>query len=348
MIDWMTLLPAHPAPYFPVADASLHELPLFVAVGTALDTLTFSGPEAAKFLQGQLTCDLNEITGGGVRLGAHCNPKGRAQSTFLAWADSDTPADIQTINLLLPSGMAAPTHEQLKKFALFSKVTIQATPAAQAVAAGATVALLVGGRDAARWLESQGLPTGQPVLQLSTPASGLRAAALDDSQRLFLLITHAETLPALLGHLPVHTPVSAQNGWWQCLTALGQVHVVPVTQESFIPQELNYDLIHGVSFKKGCYKGQEIIARLHFKGTPKFRTLRLAWQSDTPPLAGTVLNGSDGQRVGQIAQSVQTGNNTCEVLLVARPDAIHEHDTLFTESGDAVQVARLPLPCEIP
>lgn len=348
MMDWNSLLPTTPAPFLPVAAGQPQDLPLFAALGSGLETLVFDGPEAAKFLQGQVTCDLNEITAGNVRLGAHCNPKGRAQATFLAFADM-TSADTvgasapQAITLLLPAGMAESTEQQLKKFALFSKVTLQRPSGPDALHA-----MIIGGSEARAWLQNQGITPSATPLQLVDSRDQVRVASLDDAQRMFLLIAPANGLKTRLEHLPAQTIIAQQNGWWQCLTALGQAHVVPTTQEEFIPQELNYDLIQGVSFKKGCYKGQEIIARLHFKGTPKFRTLRFGCQSVMPLQAGTHINDKSGARLGHIAQVARTGECSYELLLVAKPDALQLNENVTTDTGITLQLTRLPLPYALP
>lgn len=343
MMDRTIVLPAAATPFLPLADASLQDLPPFIALGNELESLTLTGPEAAKFLQGQVTCDVNEVMAGGLRLGAHCNPKGRAQATFLAFASPSTAPDIQTVTLLLPAGMAVPTHQQLKKFAMFSKVTLT-----EAAAGNGPLPLLLGGRSARATLATLGAPADIGHMQLA--AFELRAAgtpvqvtALDADQSVFLLILPPESLPALLAALPADIAVASQNGWWQCLTALGQAHVFPATQEAFIPQEINYDLNQGISFKKGCYKGQEIVARLHFKGTPKFRTGRFQWQGATPPVIGAALMDDNGQQVGQVAQAADTGKAHYEILLVSKPDDPRLEQPLQTAEGVTVQLSRAGL-----
>jgi folate-binding protein YgfZ len=346
MMDRTIPLPATALSFIPAQEGSPGDLPLYVALGNELESLVFSGPEAAKFLQGQVTCDLNEIVAGGLRLGAHTNPKGRAQASFLAFESSalasPSPAsEQQTVTLLLPPGMAAPTHQQLKKFAVFSKVSLHETGPGDT-----PLAVLVGGRNASTTLTALGLADDSaPLQQVKIAQIGTRApilaARLDAEQPLYLLVMHPESLPFLLDALPADTPVATQNGWWQCLTALGQAHVFPATQEEFIPQELNYDVINGISFKKGCYKGQEIIARLHFKGTPKFRTGRFQWQGETPPVIGDSLSTSEGQRVGQIAQVAVTGDGNHEILLVAKLDDSRLDQVLTTGDGVTIKLSRV-------
>lgn len=338
-MNWIETLAVVPSSHIATENEALQDLPLFAALGEEVEYLQLTGPEATKFLQGQVTCDLREIMDGHLRLGAHCNAKGRAQATFLAYQDAAPSPDApsETITLLLPTGMAEPTRQQLQKFAVFSKVTLTSP-------VNPPAAFIVGGEDAARWCETQGLPTTPQPWKLQETPTGDKICALDAALRFWLVLTAPDRAQSLLANLPHCAPMAGINGWWQCFNALGQAHVHPSTQEVFIPQELNYDLIEGINFKKGCYKGQEIIARLHFKGTPKFRCGRFEWHSTNAPVIGDDLRNSGGQSVGQIAQTAQTGENRHEILLVAKLDSDAIQGPLATENGEPVTLTRLPLP----
>lgn len=332
----------HPASPLPLTTCTLADLPLFAALGSQMEYLSFSGPEAAKFLQGQVTCDINEVVRGYLRLGAHCNPKGRAQATFQAYARQENTSEAsQHITLLLPPGMAEPTQSQLKKFAAFSKVTLNVDHD--------TIAILMGGQQATDFLSAQGL-IQQDAGLLQDGLPGIRLARLEAPFPLYILFTDLDTLDQLLSTpsaaaQPLH--FSDQNGWWQILTALGQSHVFPSTQEQFIPQELNYDLIGGISFKKGCYKGQEIVARLHYKGTAKFRAARFTLTSENLPPIGETLVDSEGKRVGEIAQTASVSPQEHQLLAIVKtenPDATG----YFLANGEPLPLKALSLPYAIP
>ena len=147
--------------------------PLLIAIPDTIDRLSVKGTDAFKFLQGQVTCDMTEVEQGSLRLGTHCNPKGRAQASFIACRD------LGGCCLFLPAGMAVPTIGQLQRYAAFSKVSLQAD--------GEMKLLAVAGTAAPEWLASL----------------GTAAAGESERQRLF----SSQVLPGDLGTalLAVHS-----------------------------------------------------------------------------------------------------------------------------------------------
>lgn len=304
------------------------DAPVLIAIPDDIDRLYVKGTDAFSFLQGQVTCDMTDVEQGGLRLGSHCTPKGRAQASFIAARDTDG------VCLFLPSGLLEPTRQQLKKYAAFSKVTLDNTTG-QRIAA-------VGGPQAGAWLES--------LKTASAPGEGLRFEALPAHDGIFVLTATQEGLDALLASAPEGSRRSGDRGFWQLLTLAGQAHVFLPTQERFIPQELNHDLVGGISFRKGCYKGQEIIARLHFRGTPKYRTRLYAGTGPTPQ-PGSPCEDTAGHPAGDVAQSVETASGHCLVLAVVRQDAPDNQSLrVRTDSGAPVFCDLTPIAggCAIP
>jgi len=115
--------------------------------------------------------------------------------------------------------------------------------------------------------------------------------------------------------------------------------VLPRTHESFVAQMLNLDLIGGISFEKGCYTGQEIIARAHFRGTVKRRMFRFGAVC-TPPVPGTRVLAA-GAHAGEVVDAVATGTG-CELLAVV--SLAHKDSALTLDSNPAVTLEQLPLP----
>jgi folate-binding protein YgfZ len=279
--------------------ASLREdTDVLIAIPETIDRLGVKGIDTFRFLQGQVTCDMTEVEQGAIRLGTHCTPKGRAQASFIAAREPDG------VCLFLPAGMSGPTFTQLKKYAAFSKVSLEE-------AAGMSLALIAG-KGAEDWLAS-----------VCSPSSGEKTPVL--SERLpgdtpaWLMCFPGMMRDDLLAGAPEGSLLGHDQAFWQILTLAGQTHVFPETQEHFIPQELNHDLSGGISFRKGCYKGQEIIARLHFRGTPKYRT-RLYRGLGPTPLPGTACVDSEGHKVGEVAQVAAIDSQGSLVLAVVRQD----------------------------
>jgi folate-binding protein YgfZ len=306
--------------------------PVMIAIPEHIDCLNVKGTDAFTFLQGQVTCDMTEVEQGALRLGSHCTPKGRAQASFIAARDSDGAC------LFLPKGLLEPTLQQLKKYAAFSKVSLSTSGERHLVA--------VAGAQAPGWLQSltavvdNGSPdTDAPVVH-----------ALPGNPGVFLLSATTDALNTLLASAPAGSLRSGERGFWQLLTLAGQAHVFPQTQEHFIPQELNHDLCGGISFRKGCYKGQEIIARLHFRGTPKYRTRLYAGKGPTP-LPGSPCLDVSAQSLGEVAQAVETAPGHCLVLAVVRQDSSDDQALQVRTDAAADETCDLtPIPggCAIP
>lgn len=315
-----------PLPLQQGADPLAH-LRLFAAIGERMDCIVVRGEDACKFLQGQVTCDMNEVAQGFVRLGAHCNIKGRAQASFIASKREDG------ISLWLPEGMAEPTLAILKKYAAFFKVTLTLNPSDE-------VPVLIGGHSVPAWFGHQESLPGM----LTEVVPGVQLGALVQPDRLLFGVVCPQSLVSIATLLPEDMHISDQCGFDQALTVHRIAMVMPGTQETFIPQELNYDLNGGISFKKGCYKGQEIIARLHFKGTPKFRLALL--EGAAPEVGVAAMEGkatlvtASGNKPGEVVQSCPGAPGRMLVLAALRQD---NEDALFLQT-DAERVALGTLP----
>lgn len=171
-----------------------------------------SGIDAKKFLQGQLTCNLETITAEISSMGAHCNPQGRVISLFHLFLFQ------QSYYLLMPARMIPIAIKALKKYAIFFKAEIS---------------------DASNEINQ------------------------------------------LLHHFPEKMPLSQQQNILEKIPAL-----YPETSEKFLPHEINLIALNAVSFEKGCYTGQEIIARMHYRGKLKSQLYRAAVSTSTPPQPG--------------------------------------------------------------
>jgi folate-binding protein YgfZ len=199
--------------------------------------IKISGPDASKFLQGQLTCDVSKITPEQSSLGAHCNVKGRVMSLFRLFLFQ---ADYY---LLMPSAVTEAALASLKKYAMFSKVKLTLPTA-----------------------DIYGLQ--QASLALTYPAQHEAVSATDAScciriagEQRFLLIDFADTL-ALEHNDDI-------NAWHTADISNGLPRLYPETIGEFLPHYINLPQLGALSFTKGCYTGQEIIARMEHRGKIK-------------------------------------------------------------------------------
>jgi folate-binding protein YgfZ len=225
-----------------------------------LGLLSIGGSGAKKFLQGQLTCNLEEILPGQNVLAAHCNPQGRIISLFQLLFLNDQ------YYLLMPASLLPIAQAALKKYAVFFKVT------------------------------------------------------LND-------MSNDESLKKLIDQPTIES---------------GIPHIYPETSEKFLPHELNLHKLNAISFNKGCYTGQEIIARMQYRGKLKNHMYLVSTVSDTPPIRGQEIFSETGAS-GSVVDYAHLGYNNYKLLVIAS-----EHDVnttpLFLDADRKNKLEFLVLP----
>ncbi len=268
-----------------------------------LAPLRFSGADAAGFLQGQVSNDTSRLAQGEALLCAYSSAQGRVLAVMHLLPHSTG------IVAILPAELAATTAAQLGKFVLRSKVSIEDAPAE----------LVIAGCHGAEALLAAGLPV--PAARTNyVEAGGIGIARVNDVAGRYWVIG----APAQLAPLGLDA-ASAQieNGWKLADVRAGLPQVYAETSEAFVAQMLNLDLVDGISFAKGCYTGQEIIARTQHLGRIKRRMLRVAVAPGTPgtpatpeaPAIGSIVRLADGRsgRVTEIARA-EEGHEALAVL----------------------------------
>jgi folate-binding protein YgfZ len=301
---------------------------------TEFETLNITGPDRLTFLQGQMTCDFTTIEGK-LLIGANCNLKGRASATFYA---IDNAAN-ETTQLILPTGQATYLKGLLDKYALFSKAELSADNEEQVVIG------LIGEQS----LAITGIASLESNQSVNITQGNVSRV---NNTNIFLCVVNTELAQQWINAISENTTtdknlvITHQNAWNQQQIASGISHVTTTSQDLFIPQELNYDLIDGISFTKGCYKGQEIIARLHYRGSYKQRTCRFQCKADAEPIPGTSIFGENtDQPYGQVIQSAST-NDGIELLAVMKVKAL-ESETFHLNQKDGPILHGLTLPYAI-
>lgn len=289
--------------------------------------LVIRGEDSHKFLQGQVTCDVKKLVASDgfslTCLGAHCTPKGRMLFSFRA-----IELDTETIALDLPLTLLESALQRLKKYSIFYKVTL--------VDAREDYSCLLLHRsqlDAIAETFSR-LPTGANVC---VQENGHLLIQL--SENYFQCWFYQQSTSAI-----VSTECARDDeGYWDAVAiALGVGEVRPETVELFIPQMLNLQVLaNGISFTKGCYTGQEIVARMQYLGKLKRRMYRL--RSDmTKPLApgSPVYTLEHQQTVGHVVLSTALNQ---ELLAVLAEDAVNANQ-VYADTEHQHQLAVLSLP----
>lgn len=291
--------------------------------------LLVEGPDAAKFLQGQITCDIRELTDQKVLLGAQCSPKGRVLLNFYA-----VQLQPDTIALRLPRNILEQAQISLGKYIVFSKAKLRKADDAYAII----------GLHSSRlddFSNILGTIPHEPLTWIDTPQGIIWRL---DETHMELWLKSPTALAPLGQSLAEVASLRTENDWNLAQIQRGITCITPETYEQFTPQELNLTLVNGVNFRKGCYTGQEIVARLHYRGHAKRHTYRYHLTSPQAPVPGSLIVNSAGVNIGHIINIASSGNNQFELLACVTDEHINEAQ--LRETGEKLQ--QLPLPYAIP
>ncbi|WP_437883070.1 CAF17-like 4Fe-4S cluster assembly/insertion protein YgfZ [Pseudomonas sp. LRF_L74] len=298
--------------------------PAFFCPLTHEGVLAVRGPDASKFLQGQVTCNLNYLNENTSSLGARCTPKGRMLSSFR----------VLTVEGGLLLAMARELVESqltdLKKYAVFSKSVLSDESASWARfgLAGANAALAE-------------LGLALPEEPGSVVRNDMLVAIRIDSQRAELWAP-AEQGEALAARLAARLPEATLDQWLLGQVRAGIGQVFGATRELFVPQMINLQAVGGVSFKKGCYTGQEIVARMQYLGKLKRRLKRLGLDAQAPMVGTQLFSPVHGSSVGEVVLAAPDGERA-ELLAVLQEDAA-EDGRIHVGSLDGPALKLLELP----
>jgi folate-binding protein YgfZ len=246
--------------------------------------LRFHGSDSASFLQGQLTCDLNQVTADKARFGGYCTPKGRLLADFLLL---QTPLGYL---MHVPADVSAGLADRLRKFVLRSDVKIERDSGLRAFG--------VAGPGAAALLQKTlGTPPSMPLAVVRQSS----ATIVQVPGRGFLVLAVAADVSALWETLARESTPAGADCWSAFQVRGGVPWITAKTQDQFLPQMIGLERLGGISFEKGCYAGQEIVARAHYLGEVKrklqFGRVRGFVQAGDPLMSaggqcGTVLNAA--------------------------------------------------------
>ena len=286
-----------------------------------LGVLRLYGQDAARFLQGQVTHDTQLLAEGRTLLAACNTPQGRVAALLRLKQTEDA------VYALLPTELLEHVASRLRRFVLRAKVDVQIAADLQVAWVGGqpfSATLAVESYDATRTLSAIPQAGATEVVSFDYGVDRQVVAAPGAALRAITGLSLSKSLPRI------------EEEWWAADIAAGLPQVFRATTEQFVPQMLNLDLIDGISFAKGCYTGQEIVARTQNLGRIKRRTFRYRVAAGAPlaPLSGLQLEGS---KVAEVLMSAPRGD-ALEMLAVTTLDA--RGHTLSTEDGrEAVPVA---------
>lgn len=286
--------------------------------------LRAAGADAESFLQGQLTNDVAALAPGGSQYAAYCSPKGRMLATLVVRR-----VDATVFELFLPGAVADDIRKRLSRFVLRAKVTIEDVSAE-------SIRIGIGGPKAAAAID---LP---PSVHRSTAITGGVVLALPGS-RFVAFVAPAQAAAAWTALATRARPAGFPV--WQWLTIRAGVPVITAaTQDQFVPQMANLDAIGGINFQKGCYTGQEIVARMQYLGRLKERMV-LAHVRATAVSPGAKLFGAafETQACGMVVAAAAAPGGGTDLLAVVQIAAAESGELrLGARDGPLLQLQPLP------
>ncbi len=298
--------------------------------------LHLQGPDARSFLQGQVTCDTRKLEAGRALPGTYCTLQGRVVCDFLLCALAQDHLLLRMRRDIRATGAAL-----LAKYIVFSKARLEPEREDWQVMAcwGADAA------DALRELFDM------PRLEKygAWHGEGFVLVQLDDAGQQFECYLERVVATALQPRLKEFMQAAAEPEWQALQIAAGIARIEAPTTGEFIPQLLNYDLTGHISFNKGCYTGQEVVARLHYRGTPKRRLYRaetaLAGLEGRLVAAGDPLYSADGARaVGNVINRVETADGRLLLLVTSTAAGTATGLHLLDPSGPLLRTEAMPYP----
>ena len=340
---WQDLVRSFSDAYNPVMPTHLNDfaldavLPLEAGTRSALGLLRVSGADAGSFLQGQLTQDVQGLPEGQARWAGYCSPKGRLTASGRLWRSGGQ------IWWAVSADLMAPLAKRLSMFVLRAKAKVEDV-------SGQWVVLGVMGaqahRDVAHWMQgadgatslgpqevrTQGeraMWVGLPVVQVGPQDNTALARSM-----LFVDRSLLESLPqAWLDASDQH-----QAAWAMAEVLAAVPRIMAQTAECFVPQMVNFESVDGVSFTKGCYPGQEVVARSQYLGKLRRRMFLGEARGSLPAPGSDIFSRGQAEAVGQVVMSAPAGDGfvlmfECRTDLVAQ-DALYA-GTQRGEDGDA-------------
>jgi hypothetical protein len=296
------------------------------------------GPDADLFLQGQLTCDVQRATLDHSVLGALCSPKGRALACFRLFRRGET------AYLELPQELVEPTLTRLRKYVLRAKVTLEE-------ASDRLIRFGVAGPHAETLLTDQFgvIPEAvNSVVHTTGDWLDITVIRLPGTTPRFELHGPLPVMQALWKALDSNVTFTGAEPWRLLDILAGIPTIYPETVEAFVPQMINLDVLDGISFQKGCYTGQEVVARTHYLGKLKRRMVLARVDGDDPPRPGDALfspQADASQSAGRLVDVAKHPDGGYAVLAVALIERTEQGVLqLGDASGPVLKLERLPYP----
>ncbi len=297
-----------------------------------LSLLRASGNDTAEFLQGQTSNDVRLVDAEHHQLSSYNTPKGRMLALFTLFMRNDD------YYLQLPQELLEAVQKRLTMFVLRSEVKLECTD-------GQMASFGLSGAQAEQLL-NEALGSCPAEAGDSLTLDGVTLLRRPGNQPRFICIAETGRLTALWQSLSQQAQPCGAAVWDLLEIRAGIPQIVSATVEAFVPQMVNLQLVNGVNFKKGCYPGQEVVARMQYLGKLKRRMYHATVDSNELPTTGSELfspESASGQGAGKVVRSAPSPDGGCELLVVAEVSCA-EADALYLESENGPKLRLLQLP----
>ena len=275
--------------------------------------ISASGQDAVTFLHGQLTNDISGLTTQHCCLAGYCTPKGRLLATMLVWRSDET------VMLLVPAQLQPDLQKRLQMFVMRAKVKFEH------LSDQSSLLGIIGQAGAAalvNWFPA--LPAQAMDCASNAHGTLLRLADANGVPR-YEWIAPLKTINAAWPTLVAAAGELSAQDWALAEIHSGIAQITLATREKFVPQMINFELVGGVNFKKGCYPGQEIVARSHYLGKQKRRTV-LARIDDVNVVSGVEVFSTDdlGQPCGTVVNAALNHAGGSDCLIEIKTALLHQ------------------------
>ncbi|KEY91004.1 tRNA-modifying protein ygfZ [Candidatus Photodesmus blepharus] len=304
--------------FYPLAITTKSELsPLIVSYLLSWGLVTVVGSNKKSYLQGQITCDILSLKDSESTLGAYCNAKGKVWSVFRLFYHNDGYAMFQPISAI------ETTLKEMRKYSIFYKLQIKQST---------DVALGVIGKQAQEFIDS--ISQDRTSVRMIKGGTGIKI----DDERWLLLLDEASASSLLSG---TNCVKATESIWTRFDIESGLPIIKKNQQNTYTPQEINLDLLNGISFTKGCYAGQEAIAKAKYRGVNK-RAMFIVRGTTERPLSkqrDTTLDravGKNWRNAGQLLESYQFADNHAIGLLVTSKKLEENNKFRLTEQPNHI------------
>lgn len=296
-----------------------------------LSLLQLEGDDAGTFLQGQVTNDVKQLNGSNSQYAGYCNPKGRLLALFLAYAHQGN------YYLQVNAQLVEAITKRLRMYVLRSKVVVTDV-------SDRFVRIGIAGKNAGQTLEKIFPQLPQEALQMASAEHDV-VIRLPGSNPRYEVIIDANYAQTLWGELKQKLKPVGRDAWEWLEVQAGIPDISSATQEEFVPQMVNLDALGGINYKKGCYTGQEIVARTHYLGKVKRRTQLAHISSDNAPAVGDdVFVEGGAEAIGKIVRSAPSPAGGYDVLAEVRLESLTEGKLSW--NGNPLVLSHLPYPLD--